>query len=167
MKDNAIMNIRLTESEPKELNLIIIDKQLDILKEENKGLGIFYPRKETKIYLITDKTYKHALPENVEIIETNIKEGECDLLQLNEILLKKNICEVLVEAGGKLNASLLKGKLVDELVIFVGPSLLIDNNALNLFNTNELQTIEDSVKLSLMETQAFDNDIMLKYKLLY
>jgi diaminohydroxyphosphoribosylaminopyrimidine deaminase/5-amino-6-(5-phosphoribosylamino)uracil reductase len=167
MKDNAIMNIRLTESEPKELNLIIIDKQLDILKEENKGLGIFYPRKETKIYLITDKTYKHELPENVEIIKTNIKEGECDLLQLNEILLKKNICEVLVEAGGKLNASLLKDKLVDELVIFVGPSLLIDNNALNLFNTSDIQTIEDSVQLSLIETRTFDNDIMLKYKLLY
>jgi diaminohydroxyphosphoribosylaminopyrimidine deaminase/5-amino-6-(5-phosphoribosylamino)uracil reductase len=107
------------------------------------------------------------LPENVEIIKTNIKEGECDLLQLNEILLKKNICEVLVEAGGKLNASLLKDKLVDELVIFVGPSLLIDNNALNLFNTSDIQTIEDSLQLSLMETQAFDNDIMLKYKLLY
>jgi diaminohydroxyphosphoribosylaminopyrimidine deaminase/5-amino-6-(5-phosphoribosylamino)uracil reductase len=166
MKDNAIMNIRLTESEPKELNLIIIDKQLDILKE-NKGLGIFYPRKETKIYLITDKTYKHELPENVEIIKTNIKEGECDLLQLNEILLKKNICEVLVEAGGKLNASLLKGKLIDELVVFMGPSLLIDNNALNLFNASDIQTIEDSLQLSLMETQAFDNDIMLKYKLLY
>ena len=167
MKDNATMNIRLAEAEPKELNLIIIDKQLDILKEENKGLEIFYPRKETKIYLITDKTYEHTLPENVEIININIKEGEYDLIQLNEILLKKNICEVLVEAGGKLNASLLKGKLVDELIVFMGQSLLIDNNALNLFNTDELQTIEDSVQLSLMETQTFDNDIMLKYKLLY
>ena len=167
MKDNATMNIRLAEAEPKELNLIIIDKQLDILKEENKGLGIFYPRKETKIYLITDKTYEHTLPENVEIINTNINNSECDLMQLNDILLKKNICEVLVEAGGKLNASLLKDKLVDELIVFMGPSLLIDNNALNLFNTNDLQTIEDSVQLSLMETQTFDNDIMLKYKLLY
>jgi len=72
-----------------------------------------------------------------------------------------------VEAGGKLNASLLKDKLVDELVVFLGPSLLIDNNALNLFNASDIQTIEDSVQLSLMETQAFDNDIMLKYKLLY
>ena len=167
MKDNATMNIRLADAEPKELNLIIIDKQLDILKEENKGLGIFYPRKETKIYLITDKTYEHTLPENIEIINTNINGWECDLIQLNEILLKKNICEVLVEAGGKLNASLLKGKLVDELIVFMGTSLLIDNNALNLFNTNDLQTIEDSVQLSLMETQTFDNDIMLKYKLLY
>jgi len=167
IKDNATMNIRLAESEPKELNLIIIDKQLDILKEENKGLGIFYPRKETKIYLITDKTYEHALPENIEIINININGGECDLIQLNEILLKKNICEVLVEAGGKLNASLLKDKLVDELLVFLGPSLLIDNNALNLFNASDIQTIEDSVQLSLIETQTFDNDIMLKYKLLY
>ena len=74
---------------------------------------------------------------------------------------------MLVEAGGKLNASLLKGKLIDELVVFIGPSLLIDNNALNLFNASDIQTIEDSLQLSLMETQAFDNDIMLKYKLLY
>ena len=36
--------------------------------------------------------------------------------ELNEILLKKNICEVLIEAGGKLNASMMKEKLVDEMI---------------------------------------------------
>ena len=165
MKDNATMNIRVDET--KELNLIIIDKQLDILKEENKALNIFYKREKTKIYLVTNKKIENTLPKHVEIINVNIQEGECDLNQLSTILLNKNICEVLVEAGGKLNASLLKAKIVDELNIFIAPSLLIDNSSFNLFNSNELQSIENSIQLSLQETQNFDSDIMVKYKVLY
>ena len=61
------------------MNLIIIDKQLDILKEENKELGIFYKRKETKIYLVTDKIVDHKLPENIEIINVNMHKEQCDL----------------------------------------------------------------------------------------
>jgi diaminohydroxyphosphoribosylaminopyrimidine deaminase/5-amino-6-(5-phosphoribosylamino)uracil reductase len=165
IKDNATMNIRVDET--KELNLIIIDKQLDILKEENKALNIFYKREKTKIYLVTDKTFENTLPEHIEIMNVNMHEGECDLLALSTILLNKNICEVLVEAGGKLNASLLKSKIVDELNIFIAPSLLIDNSSINLFNSSELQRIENSIQLSLQETQSFDSDIMLKYKVLY
>ena len=165
MKDNATMNIRVDET--KELNLIIIDKQLDILKEENKALNIFYKREKTKIYLVTNKKIENTLPKHVEIINVNMHEEECDLNELSTFLLNKNICEVLVEAGGKLNASLLKAKIVDELNIFIAPSLLIDNSSFNLFNSNELQSIENSIQLSLQETQNFDSDIMVKYKVLY
>jgi diaminohydroxyphosphoribosylaminopyrimidine deaminase / 5-amino-6-(5-phosphoribosylamino)uracil reductase len=171
IKDNATMNIRGAENikgaEAKELNLIIIDKQLDILKEENKSLNIFYKREKSKIYLVTDKNFENTLPEHIELINVNIHEGECDLNQLSTILLNKNICEVLVEAGGKLNASLIKAKIVDELNIFICPSLLIDNRAINLFNSSELQGIENTVQLSLLESQSFDNDIMMKYTVLY
>ena len=38
---------------------------------------------------------------------------------------------------------------------------------MNLFNSSELQRIEDSIQLSLQETENFDNDILLKYKILY
>jgi len=133
----------------------------------NKALNIFYKREKTKIYLVTDKTFENTLPLHIEIINVTIQEGECDLNQLSTILLNKNICEVLVEAGGKLNASLLKAKIVDELNIFIAPSLLIDNSSFNLFNSNELQSIENSIQLSLQETQNFDSDIMVKYKVLY
>jgi diaminohydroxyphosphoribosylaminopyrimidine deaminase/5-amino-6-(5-phosphoribosylamino)uracil reductase len=165
IKDNATMNSRVAEA--KELNLIIIDKKLDILKEENKALNIFYKREKTKIYLVTDKTFENKLPEHIEIINVNIQEGECDLNQLSTILLNKNICEILVEAGGKLNASLIKAKIIDELNVFICPSLLIDNSSINLFNSSELQQIENSIQLSLLETLSFDNDIMMKYKVLY
>jgi diaminohydroxyphosphoribosylaminopyrimidine deaminase/5-amino-6-(5-phosphoribosylamino)uracil reductase len=116
---------------------------------------------------VTDKTFENKLPEHIEIINVNIQEGECDLNQLSTILLNKNICEILVEAGGKLNASLIKAKIIDELNVFICPSLLIDNSSINLFNSSELQQIENSIQLSLLETLSFDNDIMMKYKVLY
>jgi len=116
---------------------------------------------------VTDKTFKNTLPEHIEIINVSIQEGECDLNELSAILLKKDICEILVEAGGKLNASLIKAKIVDELNVFICPSLLIDNSSINLFNSSELQRIENSIQLSLQETQSFDSDILLKYKVAY
>ncbi len=167
IKDNAKMNIRLEEADARELDLIIIDKQLDILKLINKDLAIFYKRIKSKIYLVTDKTYENELPEHVEIMNVNMNDGNCDLIQLSALLLEKNICEVLVEAGGKLNASLINEKIVDELNVFMSPSLLMDNYALNVFNSNELQAIENSVQLTLLETQTFDSDILLRYKLVY
>ena len=167
IKDNASMNIRLPASEPRETNLIIIDKQLDILKEENKSLGIFYHRNKTKIYLVSNNTYPYSLPENFEIINVEINNDEIDLVQLSDILLSKNICEVLVEAGGKLNASLVKQRLIDEINVFICPSIIIDNNGISVFNSTELQEIEKSIQLSLVEAQTFENDIMLKYKVLF
>jgi diaminohydroxyphosphoribosylaminopyrimidine deaminase/5-amino-6-(5-phosphoribosylamino)uracil reductase len=167
IKDNAKMNIRFDDAAAIELNIIIIDKQLDLLKPINKDLAIFYKRNKSKIYFVTDKNYENELPKYVKILLVNMKDGDCDLMQLSKLLLEKNICEVLVEAGGKLNASLIKNRIADELNVFIGPSLLLDNNALNVFNSNELQTIENCVQLALLETQTFDNDVFLKYKLLY
>jgi diaminohydroxyphosphoribosylaminopyrimidine deaminase/5-amino-6-(5-phosphoribosylamino)uracil reductase len=95
IRDNATMNSRVAELEPKELNLIIIDKKLDILKEENKALNIFYKREKTKIYLVTDKTFENTLPEHIEIINVNMHEGECDLLALSTILLNNRSIKIL------------------------------------------------------------------------
>jgi diaminohydroxyphosphoribosylaminopyrimidine deaminase/5-amino-6-(5-phosphoribosylamino)uracil reductase len=167
IQDNATMNIRIDQAEAKELNVIIIDKQLDILNEKNKGLNIFYKRKETKIYLVTDKIVENHLPENVEIINVSMQDGACALNILGTILLQKNLCEILVEAGGKLNTSFIKEKLVDELNLFICPSLLIDNSGINIFNSNEPEEIDNKIQLSLVETQNFENDIFLKYKVLY
>lgn len=167
IKDNAKMNIRVPNADAKELNLIIIDRALSVLEPGNKGLGIFYDRKDTKIYLLTDKENTNAIPQNVEIIKANFPKGAIDLTEINELLLKKNICEILVEGGGKLNATLIKQQLIDEIAMFICPSLLLDNNGINVFNDSAFQSIENRVQLNLTETLQFDDDLLLKYKLLY
>jgi diaminohydroxyphosphoribosylaminopyrimidine deaminase/5-amino-6-(5-phosphoribosylamino)uracil reductase len=167
IKDNATMNIRIADGEPKELNLIVIDKDLAILQEENKGLNIFYDRKYTKIYLLTDQECPNSLPQHIEIIKASFSAGAINLGELSQVLLSKNICEIVVEAGGKLNASLIKQQLIDEIVLFLCPSLLLDNEAINVFNDSAFQSIENKHQLKLFETKQLDNDLMIKYKVLY
>jgi diaminohydroxyphosphoribosylaminopyrimidine deaminase/5-amino-6-(5-phosphoribosylamino)uracil reductase len=167
IKDNATMNIRITDTGPTELNLIIVDRELSILASKNQGLGIFYGRKFTKIYLLSDQAYSNTLPQNIEIIKANFSDGIIILGKLNEVFLRKNICEILVEAGGKLNASLIKQQLIDEIVLFLCPSLLLDNEAINVFNDSAFQPIENKQTLKLIETKQLDNDLMIKYKVLY
>ena len=75
--------------------------------------------------------------------------------------------EILIEAGGKLNASLIKQQLIDEMVLFVCPSLLLDNEAINVFNDSTFQSIENKLQLKLIESRQMNDDLMIKYKLLY
>ena len=51
--------------------------------------------------------------------------------------------------------------------MFVCPSLLLDNESINVFNDSAFQSIENKIQLDLIETKQLDNDLMIKYKILY
>lgn len=171
IKDNATMNCRVEGNDPEELNLVIIDKNLDLLKPENKQLNIFYKRINSKIYLVTaiasDVFENYNVPENVIIVSIPMPNGVCDLNKLNSYLLQNKICEVLIEAGGTLNAAFLGFNCVDELYLFICPSILADKKALNVFNSAIAQNMSDSKKLQLISTQVFDSDVLLRYQFLH
>lgn len=167
IKDNAQLNIRKVGIEAVELNAIIIDRDLAILNTPNQLLAIFYPRVKSKIYIVTDKQYHQPLPNHVEIIETEFTNGLFDTTQLNKSLLGKNICEVLIEGGGKLNGSMINEKLVDEINLFIAPSLIIDHQAINAFSAESIQLMDQKTALKLIETKVFEEDVLLRYKVQY
>lgn len=167
IKDNAIMNIRMDGQDPQELNVVVIDKNLDLLKKENSELAIFYQRKNTKLFLVTDKVYEEDIKEGIEILNMPITNGIVNFQALNTALLSRNICAVLVEGGASLNASMLKAGLIDELFMFICPSIILDNQSINVFNSNEEQLMEYAQKLELVETKIVDSDILARYKLLH
>ncbi|MEY4278420.1 MAG: hypothetical protein RL377_424 [Bacteroidota bacterium] len=167
INDNAQLNIRKEGIEAGELNAIIIDRDLAILNTSNQSLAIFYPRVKSKIYLVTDKQYHQPLPTHVEIIETEFNNGLFNITQLNKSLLEKNICEVLIEGGGKLNGSMINEKQVDEINLFIAPSLLIDNQAINAFSSESTQLIDQKTALKLIETKVYEEDVLLRYQVQY
>lgn len=171
IKDNATMNCRVDGQDAEEVNLIVIDKDLSLLKDENKKLNIFYKRTKTKIYLVTplsDESFeKYDIQEHIKIVSIPMPNGICNLDQLSSYLLENQICEVLIEGGGILNATFMKADLVDELYLFICPSILLDNNALGIFNSNDEHDMANSLKLKLVSTEAFDSDVLLRYKRLH
>jgi diaminohydroxyphosphoribosylaminopyrimidine deaminase/5-amino-6-(5-phosphoribosylamino)uracil reductase len=167
LKDNARFNIRQDGTADKELSVIVLDNALDLLKNENSSLALFYKRTHTKIYLVTSLAYDGALHPSIELIQIPSINGELDLVALSTILLQKNICEILLEAGATLNANMMHAKLVDELYFYVCPTLLLDNNAMSVFNSHETQSMSTINRLQLLETFCLQDDIVAKYKILY
>ena len=77
---------------------------------------------------------------NAKVIQLPDDQGKVDLGAMAQELGKREFNEVLIEAGTKLNGSLMRANLVDELVVYLAPHLLGDN-ARGMFGLPELTTV--------------------------
>lgn len=96
--------------------------------------------------IVLSKTIKETGQKNTRVISENISENITELKQQEG----KNI--LIFGSPSASNAILNKG-LVDEFWLFVNPILL--GQGISLF-----KDITESVKLSLLETKTFDNDVI-------
>lgn len=94
----------------------------------------------------------------VEILKN--PDGKVDLKALLELLAQRGINEVHAEAGFKLNGSLLREGLVDELLLYLAPCL-IGHDASGLFNLPELTTLDDRRRLQIRDLRQVGEDIRL------
>jgi diaminohydroxyphosphoribosylaminopyrimidine deaminase/5-amino-6-(5-phosphoribosylamino)uracil reductase len=94
----------------------------------------------------------------VEILNNGA--GKVDLKALLELLAQRGINEVHAEAGCKLNGSLLREGLVDELLLYLAPCLIGDA-ASGLFNLPELTTLDGKQRLKIRDLRQLGEDIRL------
>ena len=76
------------------------------------------------------------------------------------MLAQRGINEVHAEAGFKLNGSLLREGLVDELLLYLAPCL-IGHAASGLFNLPELTTLDGKKRLKIRDLRQLGEDIRL------
>lgn len=86
--------------------------------------------------------------------------GKVELKDLLEELGRRGINEVHAEAGFKLNGSLLREGLVDELLLYLAPCL-IGHEASGLFNLPELTTLDGKRLLQIRDLRQLGEDIRL------
>jgi diaminohydroxyphosphoribosylaminopyrimidine deaminase/5-amino-6-(5-phosphoribosylamino)uracil reductase len=72
--------------------------------------------------------------------------------------------EVHAEAGFKLNGSLLREGLVDELLLYLAPCL-IGHAASGLFNLPELTSLEGKQQLAIRDVRQIGRDIRILARL--
>lgn len=90
--------------------------------------------------------------------------GKVELKDLLEELGRRGINEVHAEAGFKLNGSLLREGLVDELLLYLAPCL-IGHAASGLFNLPELTTLDDKLRLKIQDLRQVGADIRVLARL--
>ena len=157
IRDNPRFTVRKNNKIIKSLNVIVIDKNLNIpLKSKvlnnlhQKRVIIFTRKKNLKLQKLKQL--------GCEIIEMNIENNNLNLKKIFNILYKLKISDLMVEAGGILFAELIKNNLVDEIHLFKAP-IIIGEKGIPVIKGNSLNII----KKKLLETIKFDNNLYLKY----
>jgi diaminohydroxyphosphoribosylaminopyrimidine deaminase/5-amino-6-(5-phosphoribosylamino)uracil reductase len=164
IQDQASLTIRNTGGPIKETNVLIIDKNLDLLEMQYESLPIFYPRSVTKIIFITANPPSIELPENMVCIIGTFNEQGLVFSSIAAKLLELGYYKILTEAGTQLNSSMIQQNTADELYWFIAPSILNDLNAVPMLGLDEFRGLDKKVQLSLIETKLIDQDVLLHYR---
>ena len=94
-----------------------------------------------------------------EIICLPSEAGKVDLHALMQELGRRQINELHIEAGYKLNGSLLRAGVVDELLVYLAPSLL--GPAQGMARLPELQALSGQIRLRFHQMQTIGDDLRL------
>lgn len=172
IEDNPSLTVRAVNTlrQPKR---IIIDSKLDIpltaavLKQteseptsiKENGSMVVCSEITTEAQL-TKKAQLQA--QGVEVISMPNSMGKVDLPALMRYLAtEREMNEIHIEAGHKLNGSLLREDCVDELLIYLAPTLL--GSGLGIANLPELTSLTQRTDWKRIDHTAFDPDMRLRF----
>ncbi len=166
LSDNPRLTVRLEASDlemdipPVSPLRVVVDSQLRIPLDA----AILQQAGETLIFSCHHGVEKISQLKNIGV-EVVVLEGQQPALStILEVLAARQINEVMVEAGSILNGALLSQNLVDEMVIYMAPSLMGDA-AKGLFHLPELNSMQDKIALKIVDIRAIGEDWRITAKL--
>lgn len=99
-----------------------------------------------------------SFPANVQVITVPDRDGRIDLRAMAKALGEREINELHVEAGAKLNGAMLAAGIVDELLLYVAPCLLGDPARGMFALPAPLERLGDRVSLKVRSIDAVGGD---------
>jgi diaminohydroxyphosphoribosylaminopyrimidine deaminase / 5-amino-6-(5-phosphoribosylamino)uracil reductase len=154
-EDDPQMNVRAV-STPRQPRRIVVDSKLQIKPSARVLAG-----GGTWIVTAQGNPDKEAALRDTgaEIIVLPNAHGKVDLPALMQELGRRQINELHIEAGYKLNGSLIREGCVDELLLYLAPSILGD--AQGLFDLEVLETLDGKRELSFHDVRQIGPDLRI------
>jgi diaminohydroxyphosphoribosylaminopyrimidine deaminase / 5-amino-6-(5-phosphoribosylamino)uracil reductase len=154
-EDDPQMNVRAV-STPRQPCRIVVDSKLQIKPTARVLAG-----GGTWIVTAQGNPDKEAALRDAgaEIIVLPNAHGKVDLPALMLELGRRQINELHIEAGYKLNGSLIREGCVDELLLYLAPSILGD--AQGLFDLEVLETLDGKRELSFHDVRQIGPDLRI------
>jgi diaminohydroxyphosphoribosylaminopyrimidine deaminase/5-amino-6-(5-phosphoribosylamino)uracil reductase len=147
--DDPQLTVREVET-PRQPLRIVVDSRLETPPQARILQG-----EKVLIFSATQGT----LP-NAEIVSLPNTGKKVDLPKMLRELATRGVNELHVEAGSRLNASLLREGCVDELLIYLNPSILGDT-AQGMFDLPGFESLEMRPRLKLLSAERFGDDLRL------
>lgn len=155
LADDPQMNVRVvnTTHQPKKF---VLDSNLRI----SPAAKLLQHGGATVVCANTDSEKQSALQSvGAEVLLLRDQAGRVDLKELMLELGRRQVNELHVEAGAKLNGALIEQGCVDELLVYLAPKLLGDGAG--LFDFPELSTLEEAKKLIFHEVSKVGDAIRI------
>ena len=165
LEDNPLLDLRLsphTDSPPRMPHLVIVDSRLDSPLDarlfEHTRPDSATPR-QVWIYAAIDNPDKRAALEakgaHVSLLPN--PQGKVDLKALLHDLARREVNELHVEAGHKLNGSLIREGCVDEVLLYLAPQML--GLGQGMAQWGPLDNLSQALRLEFKETSLIGKDL--------
>jgi diaminohydroxyphosphoribosylaminopyrimidine deaminase/5-amino-6-(5-phosphoribosylamino)uracil reductase len=170
LEDNPLLDIRLSlhaESPIRMPHLVIVDSRLETPLDarlfEHSKPNSPTPR-QVWIYAAIDNSAKRASLEALGARVTLLPnpDGKVDLNALLHDLARREVNELHVEAGHKLNGSLLREACVDEFLVYLAPQML--GSGRGMAQWGPLDNLSQALRLEFTETQLIGKDLRVLAK---
>ena len=121
LDDNPQLDVREVDT-PRQPHVVVVDSKLQLPLDAN----LLKPDRDCYVYTAVQDANKQAALESkgVQVVHLPNAAGKVDLAAMLKDLGRRGINELHVEAGHKLNGSLIREGLVDELLVYLAPRLL-------------------------------------------
>ncbi len=162
LADKPRLDVRLVET-PRQPHLVVVDSDLQTPLDAT----FFIAGRAVFIYAATQNQAKQAALEALGATVIYLPghdargqpTGKVDLAAMVKDLGQREINELHVEAGFKLNGSLLREGLVDEFVIYLAPKLL--GQGAGMFNIGPLTELTQGIALDFKSTEMVGPDLRI------
>lgn len=113
--------------------------------------------------VLADPPKKQALLEQgIEVLTLPVVGGSVSLAALMSDLGKRGITSVLLEGGGKLNAAMLKARLVQHVRLYVAPLLLGGDDAKSVIAGRGPARLASAMRLRHLTTRMVGGDLVVE-----
>ena len=142
LEDNPRLDVREVAT-PRQPHIVVVDSRLQTPLDAH----LFIAGRACLIYAAVQNDAKKAALEarGATVVMLPDANGKVDLAAMLRDLGRREINELHVEAGSKLNGSLIRAGLVDEFLLYLAPKLLGPGQGLAAFGP--LQSLADAVAL--------------------
>ena len=157
LEDDPRLDVRLVPS-PAQPVRVVVDSRLQtplaarLLEPPGQGVWIYAAQ--------DDAARRRALQaRGAEVVHMPDGHDKVDLVAMLGDLAQRGVNEVHVEAGHKLNASLLRTGQVDELLVYLAPTLLGQGREMAAFGP--LQALTDGLAFEFTDVQRVGRDLRI------
>lgn len=156
LEDNPRLDVREVAT-PRQPHVVVVDSRLQTPLDAH----LLIAERACIIYAAVPNDAKKAALEarGATVVMLPDSNGKVDLAAMMKDLGSREINELHVEAGSKLNGSLIRAGLVDEFLLYLAPKLLGPGHGMAAFGP--LQSLVDAVALQFQSVDRVGADLRI------